>query len=183
MKATSVSRHRSQAGYTLIELMVASALGVIVMSALTSVVLTTMVATNTANSRIEASRQIRNFELTAYDDFVHSTPVIPPGCGTASNNRCTVEPLVLDGLVQPNQLNNAPAQKTVTYAWDGSRHVVTRTVGTSRNVSTNVTAFDWYVEGNGAHSTVVVDLTIKIDFYNVSHVESQTLRFFPRVTQ
>ena len=164
-------------------MVIATSLGVIVMASLTSVVLTGMMASNTATGRIEASAQIRSFELTAYDDFAHSSqPAVPSGCGLAPKPACTVEPLVLPGFIMPNQ-SNTPTPRAVTYTWNRSRRVVTRSVPAgNRDVATNVTTFGWHMDGSGAHATVVVNMTITIDFFNGSHVQSQALQFFPRVT-
>lgn len=184
MKSTRAARHRSQAGYTLIELVIASGIGVIVMASLTSVVLTAVMASNTATSRVEASTQIRSFELSAYDDFAHSKqPALPASCGSAGKPFCTVEALVLSGLGMPNTVS-APTGRDVSYVWNRSRQLVTRSGPTgSRNVATNVTAFDWHVDNSGAHATVVVNMTVTVDFFNGSHVQSQALQFLPRVTQ
>ena len=74
MTPQMAARRRRQAGYTLIELIIASAIGLMVMGALTSVFVTMALGANTATSRVEASSQIRNFQLTAYDDFALSRP-------------------------------------------------------------------------------------------------------------
>ena len=101
-------RLRRQAGYTLIELMIATAIGLLVMSALTSVVVTTMIGTNAATGRVETSGQIRNFELFAYDDFALSHPPAPSGCGIAANP-CTTQPMVLSGFRMTNQARGQAA--------------------------------------------------------------------------
>ena len=67
---SNLSRYaRSQGGYTLIELLVSLSIGLIVMTALTSVVLTSSRAWATAAGRVEASAQIRAFQFAAADDF------------------------------------------------------------------------------------------------------------------
>ena len=63
---------RGQGGYTLVEVIVASAIGAILMAGLTSVILTSVRANNIASSRIEASSQIRSFQFSAYDEFARS---------------------------------------------------------------------------------------------------------------
>lgn len=182
LTARVAARRRSQAGYTLIELIVASAIGLMVMGALTSVVLTMALGANTATSRVEASAQIRNFQLTAYDDFAMSEPPAPVGCGTSANP-CTTQDMILDGSRMPNQAGAVAAPYTVRYTWDQSRKVVTRFVGvTSRVASSGVTSYSWYVDSSGAHPVVVVSMTVVVSFYNTSYAESQTLLFYPRVT-
>jgi prepilin-type N-terminal cleavage/methylation domain-containing protein len=178
MTSTSHRRHGNQAGYTLIELVIATALGVIVTGALTSVVLTGVMAANSATSRVEASGEIRNFELAAYDDFALSRLPVDPDC--AKSKPCTVKPLELNGFTKPATRGNKAPVKKVTYTWkSGLRpQVVTREAESNRVVASNVTAFGWYLEG----PTVVVQLTVTVRFYNASHVQSQTLRFYPRVT-
>jgi prepilin-type N-terminal cleavage/methylation domain-containing protein len=178
------ARRKRQAGYTLIELIVASAIGLMVMGALTSVVLTMSLSTNTAIGRVEASAQIRNFQLTAYDDFSLSKPPTPTGCGTAGFP-CTTQDMILAGSRMPNPIGSVAAPFTARYTWDSSQQTLTRYVGSaSRVAASGVAAYSWYVDPGeaGAHPVVVVSMTITIAFYNTSYSESQTLLFYPRVT-
>jgi prepilin-type N-terminal cleavage/methylation domain-containing protein len=176
------ARRRRQAGYTLIEVVIATAIGLLVMGSLTSVVMTTVQATNTATSRVEASGQIRGFQLTAYDDFALSQPPAP--CGTQAAP-CDVQPLVLQGSRMANQESGAASAYVVKYMWDRDKRVVTRQQvdGTGRNVASNVYAYSWYVDGTGARPTVVISMTVTVGFiYKDSYSQSQTMRFYPRVT-
>lgn len=182
LSARVAARRRRQAGYTLIELIVASAIGLMVMGALTSVVLTMALGANTATSRVEASAQIRNFQLTAYDDFAMGRPPSPVGCGTPVSP-CTTQDMILDGSHMPNLTGAVATPYTVRYTWDRSQGVVTRFVGiTSRVAASGVTSYSWYVDSSGAHPVVVVSMTVVVSFYNTSYAESQTLLFYPRVT-
>ena len=182
MNPKLAARRRRQAGFTLIEVIIATALGLLVMGALTSVVLTSIIADNTAMARVEASSQVRNFQFTAYDDFVLARPPVPSGCGT-SGNPCTTQDLVLQGSRVPNAIGAAAAPYTVRYVWDASRQVVTRYVGTgSRVAASNVTAYSWYIDRSGADPTVVVNFTVTIPTYNATYSQSQTLLFYPRIT-
>jgi prepilin-type N-terminal cleavage/methylation domain-containing protein len=180
--AELAARRKSQAGFTLIEVIIATTLGLLVLSALTSVVLTTMIADNTASGHIEASSQVRNYQFAAYDDFVLARPPAPPGCGTATT-QCTTQDLVLTGTHAPNPPDAVPVSYTVRYAWDPSLQVVTRYAGpASRVVASHVTAYSWYVDRSGLYPTVVVNITVTIPSYNATYSASQTLRFYPRIT-
>jgi len=176
-------RHRSQAGYTLVELLVATAIGAIVIAAVASIVLTTAISTNVATSRVDATTQVRTFQLNAYDDVVLSEVPVASGCGTAANP-CTTQPMILTGSRIPNRIAGDPAPYTVTYAWDPSQDIVIRQVsgGPSRTVASDVTSYAWYVDTTAAHPTIVVALTITIKTYNASYSESQSFLFYPRVT-
>jgi prepilin-type N-terminal cleavage/methylation domain-containing protein len=166
----------SQGGFTLVELLIASAIGVVVMTGLTSVVLTTWRANTIATSRVDASSQIRNFEFSAYDDFAHSDL---SGLGSCTNQApCSTQPIVLTGT----QLNNSGQPISgyqITYAWDGSsfldRHVAAN--GATAHTATDVSAFSWYLDTTSTHPTVVVTISVTIQAYT----ETQTLRFYPRV--
>lgn len=176
------ARRRRQAGFTLVELVIATALGLLVMGALTSVVLTTSVAGNSAIGRIEASAQVRSYQFIAYDDFALARAPSPTGCGTAGTP-CTTETMVLLGSRVPNELSGVAAPYTVRYAWDSTLRTVTRDAGGSRRVAaSNVSNYSWYVDHSGANPTVVVSMTVTIASYNATYSESQTLRFYPRIT-
>jgi prepilin-type N-terminal cleavage/methylation domain-containing protein len=164
-------RSTGQDGYTLVELIIAVAIGALLMSALTSVVLTTWRGTSTATSRVEASSQIRNFQYFAYDDFAAGgVPSI--SCGPAPP--CTI-------LVTGTRVNNStapvPAPSAITYNWDGAN--LDRQIGSSQPIhaATNVTAFTAYVDSSGAFPIVVVSMTVTVQAYG----ESQTFRFYPRI--
>jgi len=152
------------------------------MSALTSVVVTTMIGTNAATGRVETSGQIRNFELFAYDDFALSHPPAPSGCGIAANP-CTTQPMVLSGFRMTNQSTGQAASFTVKYSWSPATQSVTRSIGSSSQIAAgNVTAFSWYVDATGARPVVVIAMTVTIAFYNTSYSQSQALLFYPRIT-
>lgn len=169
---------KSQGGFTLVELLVASLIGVIVMTGLTSVVFTSWQATRTASSRIETSAQIRNFEFYAYDDFALSNLPDPTGCAGTVARPCTTQPIVLQGVQATNSITPAISPFDVAYTWDGAS-LLERRVGTNPPVeaATSVSAFSWYLDGSAPHQTVVVNISITVQAYT----ETQTLRFFPRV--
>ncbi|HEX9097402.1 MAG TPA: prepilin-type N-terminal cleavage/methylation domain-containing protein [Candidatus Dormibacteraeota bacterium] len=177
MKATLLRYAKDQSGYTLVELIVASAIGLFLMTGLTSVVLTTWRAGTTATSRIEASGQIRNFQFEAYDDFALSNLPTPSGCAATAARPCTT-PIVLQGVQASNAANPVMSSYQVTYAWDGSS-LLTRQVNSNPAVeaANGVTAFSWYLDGSGSHQTVVVTISVTVQ----SYTETQTLRFYPRV--
>jgi len=165
---------RSQSGYTLVELLVASAIGVIVMTGLTSVVLTTWRAGTIATSRVEASGQIRSFQFDAYDDFALSGMPTLSNCAPGSPPPCSI---TLSGLRASNSPSPIPSPYTVTYTWDGTN--VDRQVGSSapKHAATNVTAFSAVLSGSAPHQTVVVAMTVTVQAY----VETQTFQFYPHV--
>lgn len=163
-------RHLSgQSGYTLVELIVAVALGALLMGAMVSVFLTTTRATDNAIGRVEASGQIRNFEYFAYEDFAGSN-------AADFDSSCTASvPCQSQVALTEIKFDNPAQTYTVTYGWDQSRNVLDRTVGTAPPLyaATNVTGYQWYLDPNG---TVVVTLTITVK----SYTDSQTFRFYPR---
>ena len=167
----NIRRHaKSQGGYTLVELIVASAIGAFVMAGLTSVFFTSWRAGTTATSRIEASAQVRNFQFDATDDFALSGAPIISSCAPNDPPPCTI---TLSGL---RYFNGAPSSYQVIYTWDGSS--VDRKVGaTANHAATNVSAFSVTVVGHAPYQTVVVTLTVTVQ----SYAETQTLRFYPRL--
>jgi prepilin-type N-terminal cleavage/methylation domain-containing protein len=172
-------RRQLQGGYTLIELMIATAIGLIVMSGLTSVVFTTYRANQIATSRVEASGQIRNFEETAYNDFAFSSlPATPGSCGSSAQP-CTEDPIQLQGCAMTNSATPSLQGRTIAYAWNKGARLIGRTVNTvSVNpAATSVTGFSWYIDGAAPRQSVVVTMTVTILAYS----QSQTLRFYPRV--
>ena len=171
MKSWFRQKARSQAGFTLIELIIASAIGLAVMTALTSVVFTTWKASVIASSRVEASAQIRNFQLVAYDDFVGSGPPTTSGCGGVPAGTCITLPVT--------RASNPDQPVTVTYKWDGVRFLDRcQDSQPCRHVSTNVKAF--IVIPDGGALVVKIKISIPTDSTN-SYTQSQTLRFLPRL--
>lgn len=168
-------RGSGQDGYTLVELIIALAIGVLLMTALTSVVLTTWRGVTVASSRVEASDEVRNFEFIAYADFAASGLPVGTTC-TDSGSPCTTQPLVLSGVKASNSTSPTASPYQVTYTWDGSNFVNRQvaSTGATSHAASSVTAFSWWVDSN---STVVVRLTVKVQEYS----ESQTFRFYPRL--
>jgi type II secretory pathway pseudopilin PulG len=175
----------SQGGYTLVELIIATAIGTLVLGAMASIVLTTATGANVAMSHMDASSQIRTFQINAYDDVAFSSLPAPSGCGT-QGNPCTTQALLLQGLRMPNQPlpGQAPTQTSVTYSWDPTQHLVTRQIGdgVARTVASNVTSYSWYIDSNGAHPSLVIALTVTEVNYNATFTEVQTFRFNPQVS-
>jgi prepilin-type N-terminal cleavage/methylation domain-containing protein len=160
---------RSQDGYTLVEVVIASAIGAILMTGLTSVILTSVRATNTATSRIEASSQIRTFQFFAADDFARS--------GVPSSDGCTVNDPCRHAIALVGRTPVLDAYG-VTYAWDEDKGFLDRSVpGSIRHVATRVTDFSWYVDGQPPKQTVVVNLKVTVQDYS----EHQVMRFYPRL--
>jgi prepilin-type N-terminal cleavage/methylation domain-containing protein len=179
MKAGLRRYARSQSGFTLVELLVASAIGVIVMTGLTSLLLTGWRAGTIATSRVAASGQIRSFQSEAYDDFALSALPGKTGCGSPPFT-C---PIVLNGSQASNMATPSinPNYKVV-YSWNQLNKWLERTVGNNppRHAATNVSAFSWYIAGGSPNQTVVVTLTVTIAGVP-PYSETQTLQFYPRV--
>lgn len=172
MKPRWLAGMRGQDGYTLIEVIIASAVGAIVMAGLTSVILTSVRATSTATSRVEASSQIRSFLAYAYDDFARSH--IPAACPGGRASDC----LVLNGFQASGGTNPSVRPYQVTYTWDGSS-LLDRQVGSgpAEQIAADVTAFSWYIDNSTGKSTCVVTMTITVGSYS----ETQTHRFYPQL--
>jgi prepilin-type N-terminal cleavage/methylation domain-containing protein len=179
VSADHARRHRMQGGFTLIELLVASVIGLIIMTGLTSVVLTTYRASQTASNRVEAAGEIRSFEQTAYGDFAASSlPVPPVGCGSSSSP-CSHDPIQLQGCMMTNSITPSPQPRLVTYTWPLGSTAVDRTIGggSSNPAASGVTGFSWYLDGTSPNQSVVLALTVQIG----ALTQSQTMRFHPRV--
>jgi prepilin-type N-terminal cleavage/methylation domain-containing protein len=175
MKRTPASYLRSQSGYTLVEVVITAAIGAVVMSALSSVVLTSFRANMTATSRVEASTQIRNFQFRAYDDFARSKLPLLKLCGDSQANACTTTPVVMQGLRVTDPIKLSTALYEVRYVWDGVSSVDRQAgIDPPKHLATNVTNFQWWLDGN----TVTVSLTVKVYDYS----ETQVMLFYPRVT-
>jgi prepilin-type N-terminal cleavage/methylation domain-containing protein len=167
-------RRRAQAGFTLIELIIATAIGLVVMTALTSVVFTTYQANQIAISRIQASSTIGLFSATAHDDFaLSSLPLTPGPCGSSAQP-CSQDPIKLVGNCTMTSTGSS-ANYTVIYQWNSDTHLIDRNIsGQSDNpAATGVTAFSWYIDG----ASVLVTVTVTVGAYS----QTQTLRFYPRV--
>ncbi len=184
MKSRLIRAARDQRGFTLIEVMVSSIIGLIVMTALTSVVFTSWRGWQVATGRVEASSQVRSFEFFAYDDFAQSAPPAPGGCGTSQATACTTQPIVLVGTRAVNAPNPAVNfNYQVQYLWDGKSFLDRIANGSRVHAATEVTGFSWYVvpqppvPGHPQRDTVVVTLTVTEQGY----AETQTLQFYPRI--
>jgi prepilin-type N-terminal cleavage/methylation domain-containing protein len=174
----SIRRYaRSQSGFTLVELLVASAIGLIVMTGLTSLLLTAWRAGTIATSRVEASGQIRSFQFEAYDDFALSGVPTLTNCTAGSPPPCTI---ALSGLLASNTAVPVPASYQVAYVWDGVNLDRQIGGGSSKHAATDVSAFSAYVAGTFPNQTVVVTMTVTIPGVP-PYSETQTLQFYPRV--
>lgn len=181
MTARQAARRRNQGGYTLIELIIATTLGLVVMGAVVSLFVTSIEGVNTATTRVEASSQIRSFQLMAYDDFALSRPPAASGCSQASP--CTTQAMLLSGSRMANLPTGTPSAFSATYTWDPVAQTVTRsTAGGNKIAAGNVTAFQWYIDATGEHPVVVVQMSVTVGFYNTTYTQSQTLLFYPRIT-
>jgi prepilin-type N-terminal cleavage/methylation domain-containing protein len=177
VKAQVARYGRSQAGFTLVEVVITAAIGAVLMSALTSVILTSFNAGKIATSRVEASGEMRNFQFYAHDDFAHAIMPAPVGCGTTANP-CTTQPIVLDGTQVSNSVSPVPASFQVSYTWDGSG-ILDRQIGGGpvTHMGTDVSNFAWYLDGTAPNQTVVVSVTVTVGAYS----ETQVFRFDPQV--
>ena len=141
------------------------------MAGLSSVILTSARAVDTASSRVQASSQIRSFVYFAYDDFDQSG--VPEACTPPPSGTC----LELRGLHASNSPTPVISNRTVTYVWDGS-DFLDRQVdsGPRQHVASGVTAFSWSVAGGASRQSCLVQITVTVGSYS----ESQTLQFFPQ---
>ena len=185
MIAFSSKSRSAQGGFTLIELIIATAIGVVVMTGLTSLMFTAYRADRQATSRVEAAGQIRTFEQSAFRDFsMSSLPQPPPTCGTPATP-CTQAPIILSGcsITSPDGgATHVWQSHRVTYTWSSATQVVTRDVGSGVTFSaaSNVSAFSWYVDSSD--QSVVVAIAVTVDWTQGSaYTQSQVLWFYPHM--
>jgi prepilin-type N-terminal cleavage/methylation domain-containing protein len=175
-----------QGGFTLVELIVATAIGLVVMAGLTSLMFTAYRADRQATSRVEAAGEIRSFQQSAIRDFALSAlPGVPATCGTQIQP-CTQDPIQLNGcsISSTDGTTFVWQSRTVTYSWSSATEVVSRGVGSEPTIptATNVSAFSWYVDGTPPDQSVVVTIAVTVDWaVNTPYTQSQILRFYPRV--
>jgi prepilin-type N-terminal cleavage/methylation domain-containing protein len=187
MKGLFPALKNAQAGFTLIELIIATAIGLVVMTGLTSVMFTAYRADRQATSRVEAAGQIRTFQQSAFRDFaLSSVPPAPPSCGSATTP-CTQEPIQLSGCSITTNDGGAThvwQSHKATYTWNNSTQVVTRDVGSGVTfpAASHVSAFSWYVDGTSPNQSVVVTIAVTVNWAQSSpYTQSQVLRFYPNV--
>ena len=187
MKGQFPARKNPQAGFTLIELIIATAIGLVVMAGLTSIMFTAYRADRQATTRVEVAGQIRTFEQSAFRDFaLSSLPPAPPTCGTQATP-CTQDPIQLSGCSITSNDGGAThvwQSHTVTYAWNNTTQVVTRDVGSGVTfpAASDVSAFSWYVDGTSPNQSVVVTIAVTLNWsQNSPYTQSQVLRFYPQV--
>jgi prepilin-type N-terminal cleavage/methylation domain-containing protein len=170
---------KSQGGYTLVEVIVASAIGLMIMTGLTSVVLTSTRAGAIATSRIEASAQVRNFQFDANGDFALSGVPTIISCAPGDPSPCSI---TLTGQQASNSVTPVASSYQVTYTWDGSN--IDRQVGSNppTHIATGVKAFSAVLSGTAPYQTVIVTMTVQVLFSSSqTYAETQALRFYPRV--
>jgi prepilin-type N-terminal cleavage/methylation domain-containing protein len=187
MKALFPASKNAQAGFTLIELIIATAIGLVIMTGLTSVMFTAYRADRQATSRVEVAGQIRTFEQSAFRDFaLSSVPPAPATCGTAATP-CTQDPIQLSGCsITSNDggVTHVWQSHSVTYTWNSTTQVVTRDVGSGVTLpaASDVSAFSWYVDGTPPNQSVVVTIAVTLDWAQGSpYTQSQVLRFYPHL--
>ena len=187
MKGLLPAPKNTQSGFTLIELIIATAIGLVVMTGLTSIMFTAYRADRQATSRVEAAGQIRTFEQSAFRDFaLSSVPPAPPTCGTQATP-CTQAPIQLTGCSITSNDGGAThvwQSHKVTYTWNSTTQVVTRDVGSGVTfpAGSDVSAFSWYIAGTSPNQSVVVTITVTVFWAQGSpYSQSQVLRFRPQV--
>jgi prepilin-type N-terminal cleavage/methylation domain-containing protein len=162
---------RSQAGYTLVEMILALGIGTMLIAGTALLLWTMFTANHTSDVRLQASAQIRNFQLAFHDDVVlNNRPVSITGNCTPPGP-CTIS---LSGS-RFNQGASGPGAFSVTYSY--SSGTVTRQVSGAgaTEVAKNVARF---CPGVSAGNVVTVNLTAQDSLGAYS--ETQTLKFDPR---
>jgi prepilin-type N-terminal cleavage/methylation domain-containing protein len=186
MKVLFPALKNAQAGFTLIELIIATAIGLVVMTGLTSVLFTAYRADRQATSRVEVAGQIRTFQQSASRDFAMSSmPPAPPTCGTEATP-CTQDPIQLTGCsITSNDggATHAWQSHLVTYTWNNTTQIVTRDVGSGVTfpAASDVSAFSWYVDGTSPNQSVVVTIAVTVNWAQGSpYTQSQVFKFSPQ---
>jgi len=119
-----VSGRKRQSGFTLVELLVASSLGVIVMGSLVSVLWVTFRANDTWDPQLQSSAEVRNFQLAFYQDAAQADDSAALGSNLAGclnpapNAACTKQPINISYSLYSSSTVSAP--EFVTYCWTGS---------------------------------------------------------------
>jgi hypothetical protein len=160
----------------MVEFILAAGISALLAAAMVQVLFTVYGANHTSDSRLQASAQIRNFQLAFHDDLVLAASL------TACANPCTT--LTISGN-RLNQNATSPCAFSVTYTFTAPSGTnpyvpgkVTRTVsGRSIDVARNVPSLTFYV---ATDNTVTGNITVQDS--SRSYSETQSLLFHPRPT-
>lgn len=170
---------RSQAGFTLVEMMIASAMGAIVMGALSSVVWLATSSNASVDPRLQASGQVRNLQTALNADLTSARPAPLADSGCTQSVPCTTFPIQVRGPIVPARTGLAqpdPVAHYVTYCYIPAGSVVERFAGTltacpgaagsGQAVARRLSSFSWYYTG----TSVVVSVSATVGSYSTGQV-------------
>ena len=111
-----MSKRKRQAGFTLVEVLVSSVVGVIVIASLGSVVWVVYKATDTWDPQLRASNELRNFQLAFYNDAAQVDETATPSLANCTKTTQCASPMILGlGRYDGNSVNT----EFVTYCVTG----------------------------------------------------------------
>ncbi|MFN2463428.1 MAG: type II secretion system protein J [Candidatus Dormibacteria bacterium] len=159
----------SQGGFTLVEMIIATAVSSILLAGISVLVFTNFSASTIAAQRLQASGQLQNFQVAFYRDAALDN--------TATNRSPIIAAAPCDVVLAGRRRDAGGTTNTsysVEYKLSGSD--IRRTVAaTTSTVARNVKLFTCALQSDGTFQVV-----ISAQDTTGSYTQSQTFRFYPR---